>query len=283
MGRRAEPWCRTNIKQKIFEMTNKSVSDKYVWKLIKAYPDIQPSKARGLDSKRARAFNRPNVFNYFDLLEDIVRTHQIPQENIYNFNEKGVQLGGGHKNSSTLYFFDKEDRNNYIRKSDFLILFTIIEAACADGTPLPPAFILPKGDLPEWWNWEGVGTVTVTDSGWTNDSICHQWFSKVFLPFAKGHGDQMKKILLILDRHGSHETIEMVNYAAAHGVELLNLPAHTTHKLQPLDVGVFGLLQCSWIKHCEYLGIRRRNITHDTVVPEYMKVRELIRLCMCPD
>jgi hypothetical protein len=54
--------------------------------------------ASGLDPKRAKAFNRPVVNRYFDGLNQLVESHNIPIENIYNMDEKGCQRGGG-KNS----------------------------------------------------------------------------------------------------------------------------------------------------------------------------------------
>jgi len=126
-------------------------------------------------------------------------------------------------------------------------------------------------------------SVTMTENRWTNDAICHQWFNKVFLPFVKNRGDKTKHILLIMDGHGSHETLEMLDYAEANNVMLLRLPAHTTHELQPLDVGAFGPLQSSWIQHCEKMGMKRGEIARETVIPGYMKVSSIYCFyLMCP-
>jgi hypothetical protein len=46
--------------------------------------------------------------------------------------------------------------------------------------------------------------------------------------------------LLILNGHNSHITIEVVAKAKEVGLHLVNLPSHTSHALQPLDVSVFG-------------------------------------------
>ena len=35
------------------------------------------------------------VQEYFDILTELITTYQIPPENIYNMDEKGVQLGVG--------------------------------------------------------------------------------------------------------------------------------------------------------------------------------------------
>lgn len=66
----------------------------------------------------------------------------------------------------------------------------------------------------------------------------------------------------------------MVQLAAEHNIELLCLPPHTTHKLQPLDVGVFGPLQRAWAERCDNyvakfgIGVQKRD-----VIREYMQAR----------
>ncbi|MCO5609724.1 hypothetical protein L7F22_063956 [Adiantum nelumboides] len=39
--------------------------------------------------------------------------------------------------------------------------------------------------------------------------------------------------LLILDGHGSHVSLEVVGKAHEAGIDIVTLPAHTSHKLQP--------------------------------------------------
>lgn len=45
--------------------------------------------------------------------------------------------------------------------------------------------------------------------------------------------------LLILDGHSSHATLEVIQEARSAGLDILTLPSHTSHALQPLDVAVF--------------------------------------------
>jgi hypothetical protein len=45
--------------------------------------------------------------------------------------------------------------------------------------------------------------------------------------------------LLILDRHNSHITLEVARAAKSIGIDLINLPSHTSYALQSLDVSVF--------------------------------------------
>lgn len=46
------------------------------------------------------------------------------------------------------------------------------------------------------------------------------------------------------------ETIEIREMAEKEGVQLFCIPPHTSHRLQPLDVGVFGPVQRAWQKRC---------------------------------
>ena len=47
-------------------------------------------------------------------------------------------------------------------------------------------------------------------------------------------------VLLLLDNHDSHLSIDVLDYAKANGVVVLSFPPHCSHRLQPLDVSIFG-------------------------------------------
>lgn len=49
-----------------------------------------------------------------------------------------------------------------------------------------------------------------------------------------------KKILLIMDNHDSHLSVEGIDYCKDNGIVILTLHPHTSHKMQPLDRTVFG-------------------------------------------
>ncbi|EDR03047.1 uncharacterized protein LACBIDRAFT_307607 [Laccaria bicolor S238N-H82] len=49
----------------------------------------------GLDPKRAQAFNYTALNDHFVKLEKVIKDNDIPWENIYNMDKKGIQLGGG--------------------------------------------------------------------------------------------------------------------------------------------------------------------------------------------
>lgn len=51
---------------------------------------------------------------------------------------------------------------------------------------------------------------------------------------------------LILDNHESHTSLASVDFAKVNGITLLTIPPHTSHRLQPLDVTVFGPFKRSY-------------------------------------
>ena len=91
----------------------------------------------------------------------------------------------------------------------------------------------------------------MSSNGWTDDFIGAEWFEKSFIPQVTARNKSGKPILLILDGHSSHETSHILHLAETHNIIILCLPPHTTHKLQPLDVGVFGPLQRAWVEQCD--------------------------------
>ncbi|KAF9033590.1 hypothetical protein BJ165DRAFT_1324339, partial [Panaeolus papilionaceus] len=87
------------------------------------------------------AFNRHTVGKHFDELTAFLKEHDIPWENIYNMDEKGIQLGGGRKGDGQKFFYSREERAAFALRSSNMELVTVIESCCADGTAPLPGFI----------------------------------------------------------------------------------------------------------------------------------------------
>ena len=54
--------------------------------------------------------------------------------------------------------------------------------------------------------------------------------------------------VLFADGHESHITGNFLSYYKEHNIQVLRLPPHSSHLLQPLDVGIFGPLKKSLSK-----------------------------------
>lgn len=82
-------------------------------------------------------------------------------------------------------------------------------------------------------------------------------------------------ILLIMDGHGSHCTNDMIDYGVAHDppVHMFLFPPHTTHRLQPLDIGEFGIAQSLYLERSDLRTYQGNPITRATVILEWMSLR----------
>jgi DDE superfamily endonuclease len=56
---------------------------------------------------------------------------------------------------------------------------------------------------------------------------------------------------LILDGHSSHVNMAFISLADSFRILILILPPHSTHRLQPLDVGLFGPLVKAYSKRLD--------------------------------
>jgi hypothetical protein len=103
-----------------------------------------------------------------------------------------------------------------------------------------------------------------------------EWLLKSFIRQVRAKETNMNEpILLILDGHGSHDTDEFVRIALEHNVHVLQLPPHTTHKTQPLDVGCFGPTKTAWLNRCdEVVDLTGADIPKSQFVNEFMTVRD---------
>jgi hypothetical protein len=123
---------------------------------------------------------------------------------------------------------------------------TTIKCVSAAGTALSP-LVIYKGTTPndawlikdnarvEGWHY------AASPKDWSNNILGYKWLWRVFAKQTSNLGRR----LLIVDGHGSHVTTNFACYCMLHSIDLLVLPPHTLHKLQPLDVGVSAPLEAA--------------------------------------
>ena len=115
-------------------------------------------------------------------------------------------------------------------------VFTIF----ADGTSAKPTMILPlKTILPSAAATLSSFSFASSKNGWMTRPIFASWASGVFVPEIQRRrevsGAQNQRALLILDNHNSRANSAALRALSDAQVDVLTLPAHTSHILQPLD------------------------------------------------
>ena len=79
-----------------------------------------------------------------------------------------------------------------------------------------------------------------SDSGWISEQIFTDWFQHCFLELTKYIG---YPLLLVMDNHPAHISIDVIELALKNQVILLCLPPHSTHTVHPLDVVTLRCVQ----------------------------------------
>jgi hypothetical protein len=68
----------------------------------------------------------------------------------------------------------------------------------------------------------------------------------------------------MLDRYKSHVSVDFQRYCKENKIMTLCMPAHSSHLLQPLDIGCFGPLKRAYSK--EIKDLMRVHISHITKI-----------------
>ncbi|CAK6961691.1 uncharacterized protein LOC119495270 isoform X3 [Scomber scombrus] len=133
----------------------------------------------------------------------------------------------------------KQDGNGGDLKSGYGF---VVKTSAQSGNVIPPMFIFPRVRYHEHFiRGATVGSVGYSSrSGWSNQQAFVQFLQHMI---RHTHCSPSNPLLLILDNHDSHVTLEAVSLAKENGIVLLTLPPHTTHNLQLLDKCVFGPLK----------------------------------------
>ena len=119
---------------------------------------------------------------------------------------------------------------------------TVIEYINTARDALPPMIIFKGQNINSGWIPSQTPTdwhFAVSENGWTSNILGLQWLTKVFKPQTRDRAAGRSR-LLIADGHGSHIRADFIAYCMENDIDLLIMPPHCSHLLQPLDVGVFS-------------------------------------------
>lgn len=147
-----------------------------------------------------------------------------------------------------------QGRIQYFQQDGSREFISLLACVCADGSALPPALIYQgaSNDLQSSWiedlNETNEAYFTSSANGWTCDALGLAWL-RLFDRHTRVKGSRRR--LLILDGHSSHINWAFVMLADSLRILIAVLPPHTTHRLQPLDVGLFSPLAQAYTKRLD--------------------------------
>ena len=217
---------------------------------------------RKYDYKRALCEDPKTIQAWFDLVANMKAKYGIQDDDTYNFDETGFMMGQITP-GAVVTASERRGRPKTIQPGN-REWATVIQGINATGWTIPPFIILKArhhlsnwykdGDIPQNW------VIGVSENGWTTNELGLAWLK---------HFDEhtKKKVvgiyrLLIIDGHESHNSLDFQKYCKDNSIVTICMPPHSSHLLQPLDVGCFAPLKQAYGRQVE--SLMRSQISHVT-------------------
>lgn len=209
---------------------------RWLQKFMSRHRDISLRKPESCSLSRATAFNKYTVSQFFNNLETVFSRYQFSPNNIYNCDETGLLTV---TDPPKIIAPCGSKQVAQISSGERGVLVTMLNFINATGNTVPPVFIFPRVHFKDYMlNGAPTGSLGLTHkTGWMTEDTFYQSL-KHFAHFTKCSQDN--RVLLLLDNHKSHVNVRIITFAREKGITLLTFPPHTSHRLQPLDVSVYG-------------------------------------------
>ncbi|KYG44865.1 hypothetical protein M433DRAFT_155121, partial [Acidomyces richmondensis BFW] len=192
------------------------------------YPEIQGVWTRQIESARYTALNTATVQGWFDAVTALYIQHQYLPERIYNMDESGFAIGASQSSRVLVNIRERSSWKVIKGRQEWI---TAIECVSAAGYAIPPLLIFKA----EYTNTSWIPRFSTSNSGWTSNSHAFEWIRTVFEPCTRPASPEERR-LLTMDGHSSHITADFIAFCIDNAIDILILPPHCSHALQPLDI-----------------------------------------------
>jgi hypothetical protein len=247
LTRQGLPATRPMIRRFASDIAKKELGKGWVDRYIERHQvDLVSHRATGIDRLRHQADSQSKYSLYFELLRSKLSQYDIEPCNMYNMDEKGCMLGilTRSKRVFSRRLYEEGKIKAHIQDGNREWI-TLLACICTDGSALAPALIYQSasGSIQDSWLQafdpdDHRVHFASSPSGWTNNELGLSWLKQVFDRSTKEKAGRSYR-LLILDGHGSHLTMDFIEYCDRNRILLAVYPSHSTHTFQPLDVVMF--------------------------------------------
>ncbi|CAG7786668.1 unnamed protein product [Allacma fusca] len=263
----------------VHPFTNGCAGEDWILQFLIRHPGVCFRQGTPTSLIRIQSFTKSAVYRFFDQLESVIAANNFTDSTIFNADETGISLVA---NRSPPRLARKGVRSVPVMvpaERGTLVTFTCCFSA--SGQYIPPLFVFPQGGkLERIRNYPAGSIFQKSKRGWSTSQTFLAWL-KHFRTHAAP--SRSTKVLLILDNHSSHVCYDAVMYASKNNIEILTIPPHCTHKLQPLDVSFFGPLKSkykgaltAWLAVNEGRMIKNEDITDVVKAPFEQSCTEII-------
>jgi hypothetical protein len=217
----------------------------------KRYLELQARREKAIDWNRHKKSTDEKIAHWFEVIGKVLQNPNVRPENVYNMDETGVMLS---MPSSVKVLVGKDNMQGCRGARVKRTTVTAIECISADGRYLTPMIIWPATThRSNWTTFETPGWQYACNAyRYTDSKISLEWLKRIFDPQTKNRANGKPRVL-ICDGFGSHESLEILEFCFENNIILCRLLSHTSHKLQPCDVAVFGPLKAAYREQVDRL------------------------------
>lgn len=221
----------------------------WYYSFMQRQSNISLRTPENISMARAKAFNRISVNDFFSNYTAVLEKTEFPRSRRWNMDETGfptvptkVQKILSEKGSKRVSQMSSAEQGTNV---------TVAVAVNAAGTIMAPFFLFPKLNMQARFM-DNVSSDCVgyaNGSGWMQQAEFTK-FMIHFIHHANCHKDSPTPagaIQILLDNHVSHMSVSALDLAVEHGVTILSFPPHCSHRMQPLDCGMFSPIKAHYV------------------------------------
>ena len=205
-------------------------------RFLERHPELHKVKQKPLELERKLAHDPVVLKNWFERFLQLRERYSIQDEDIWNFDETGFQIGVG---KSQWIVTTSISKRQYLPSDNNREYVTSIEAVSAGGAFIEPMLILTgKVHLERFYrDLQGQVLVGLSETGYSNDELALEYIYHFDRQSQKSQKGGHR--ILLCDGYKSHLTREILAFCVLKNIHIFALPPHTSHILQPLDVVLF--------------------------------------------
>ena len=186
---------------------------------------------------------------HFEELQAFTIANDIPSSFVFNLDEEGHEEFSDAKKEKIVIKKGKRDKKKLFypvsRKQDHA---TFLACIAADGTYLQPMLVAQRSTIEIALTCHNLGPDRIklvnSETGFITAKLFDYWLSEVFYKYVQQKRELLNYqgvAILMLDGCTCHNTERLYEVCKQLNIKIIWLPSHSSHKTQPLDLGIFAI------------------------------------------